>query len=145
MKKINPSERVTIALTLLILAPLGGAAAEQNTDVCKAADGALSKGQLEEALSLYQTCRQQNAPRLETLSNLGIVYTRLGQFENGVKTYQQALALDPGNPQAWLALGMAYQLTGRNADARAPYLEFLKLTPSGPTSDDVRASLAQLK
>ena len=66
MKKINPSERVTIALTLLILAPLGGAAAEQNTDVCKAADGALSKGQLEEALSLYQTCRQQNAPRLET-------------------------------------------------------------------------------
>ena len=117
MKKINPSERVTIALTLLILAPLGGAAAEQNTDVCKAADGALSKGQLEEALSLYQTCRQQNAPRLETLSNLGIVYTRLGQFENAVKTYQQALALDPGSPQVNMNLGLAYLKSERYENA----------------------------
>ena len=52
---------------------------------------------------------------------------------------------DPRNAQAWLALGMAFQNIGRDAEAKAPYGEYLKLRPTGATADEVRAALDAMR
>ena len=50
------------------------------------------------------------------------------------KSYRKAIALNPVDTNAWLDLGMAYELEGKTAEAREAYLQAKK---SYPTSADV--------
>jgi tetratricopeptide (TPR) repeat protein len=50
-------------------------------------------------------------------SNLGVVLSQMGQFEEAEKEYREGLRLNPGNPGIELNLALAYYKTGRIPDA----------------------------
>jgi eukaryotic-like serine/threonine-protein kinase len=66
-------------------------------------------------------------------------------YREAVPLLKESVAVDATNAQAWLALGMAFQNMGKNAEAKAPYQQYLKLKPTGVMSEEVRAALGQLK
>ena len=125
-------------------APAGG---EGDYDALIAdAKQAIAKERWGTALKSYKKALAIKPDSNEAKMGLGIalVLSDTG-YRDAVPLLKESVKIEPGNAQAWLALGMAYQNMGRNTEARGPYLEFLKLMPRGATSDDVRASLESLK
>ncbi len=65
-------------------------------------------------------------------------------YREAVKLLAEAVKVDGKNPRAWLSLGMAYQMLGKDNQAVGPYRQYLALEPSGPFAADVRSALKQL-
>ncbi len=98
-----------VRLLLLLVSSLGATCLLRGqANICASADRALADGRLGEAQSLYESCIQSDPSRFETLSNLGIVYTRLGKFTDAVRVYGQALKLNPDNVAVRINLGLAF-------------------------------------
>lgn len=107
---------------------------------------AIQKERWTTALKAYKQALalQPDSPEAKTGLGIALVLSDTN-YRDALPLLKESVRGDPTNPQAWLALGMAFQNLGRNAEARTPYFEFLKLKPHGATSDDVRAALEQLK
>lgn len=61
--------------------------------------------------------------------NLGIVYFRLGEFENAEKALNFAIETNPQNFDAYTSLGLLLREQGRFAEAEQTYLKALQLWP----------------
>ncbi|HEY3973257.1 MAG TPA: tetratricopeptide repeat protein [Candidatus Sulfotelmatobacter sp.] len=107
------------------------------------------QGRLQEAIPEYEVVLQ-NPPTAEFLAfayaNLGIIYTELGDFAKAGAEFQQALSTDrramdkmidqfsraaaarPGD-EVYVRLGLLLEQEGRSPEARAAYLQALKLNP----------------
>jgi Flp pilus assembly protein TadD len=81
-----------------------------------------------------------NNPVIRAGLGIALVMSDMG-FREAIPYLVEAVKSDPQNANAWLALGIAYQNLSRNAEAKGPYQEYLKLVPRGPQSDEVRAAL----
>jgi tetratricopeptide (TPR) repeat protein len=104
---------------------------DTNTQTCvKASSGLLDDQQLyqqgralalggryEEALSALVAVRNQNDSKVLTM--IGYAKRKLGNFDEGIAYYQQALAIDPDNADTREYLGEAYVETGRMDLAKA--------------------------
>jgi len=104
---------------------------DANTKTCvKASSGLLDDEQLyqqgralaldghyEKALGALAAVQNQNDSRVLTM--IGYAKRKLGNFDEGVAYYQQALAIDPGNADTREYLGEAYVETGRMDLAKA--------------------------
>ena len=51
------------------------------------------------------------------LSNLGVALANLGQSEEAIRAFDEALAIDPRDPITWHNKGMALAKSGREAEA----------------------------
>ncbi len=96
---------------------------------CVIGDNALSQGQPQLALEEYQKCLSESPPSFKTLSNLGMAYAHLNQFDQAIRYYEQALALDSGNPPIRLNLGLAYLKTNRPEQAARQFARTLMADP----------------
>jgi CheY-like chemotaxis protein len=74
---------------------------------------------------------------------IALVFSETG-FREAIPHLKEASKLDPANARVWLALGLALQNVGREAEAKAPYRKFLELNPNGPEAADVRAALQSI-
>src|SRR5712692_1437078 len=115
--------RVTRLAVAIVLAASWVQAHAQKAaaDACQAANRSLAEGHFETARAQYETCLTQGPPSFESLSNLRMAYAQLGQFDRAIATYNQALALDPGNPALHMNMGLAYMKTGRTAEAATEF------------------------
>jgi type IV pilus assembly protein PilB len=76
---------------------------------------------------------------------LGVVMARQGQTERGVAAFQQALRLDPNQPDAHQHLATALDGCGRSGEAAAHYQTFLLVTTEAhPGRGEVRRRLAEI-
>lgn len=85
-------------------------------------------------------------PKVDTLNELAFVYVKLGDLERGIATLNQALAIDPKNPQVLFNLGY-FEWKGK-ADPKAAiaaWQAFLKADPNSPKKAQVEQMLAQAK
>src|SRR5437667_1564472 len=140
MKKVSAIERgMLIALVFLIWGMRPAPAAQGNGDACRNADLALSQGKLRDALSLFQTCHKQDPARVEALSSLGIVYARLGEFDEAIAAYKQGLALDPWNPQLNMNMGLACLKSGRYEEAARSFSRTLLVESDNSRVQELRA------
>ncbi len=107
---------------------------------------AIQKERWGTALKAYKQALELQPDSHEAKTGLGIsmVLSDTG-YRDAVPLLKESVAADAANPQAWLALGMAFQNMGRTNEARAPYQQYLKLKPTGSMADEVRAALGQLK
>ncbi|MCA2981915.1 MAG: tetratricopeptide repeat protein [Myxococcaceae bacterium] len=71
---------------------------------------------------------------------IALVFSETG-FREAIPHLKEATKVDPANARAWLALGIALQNLGRDAEAKAPYRKFLELSPTSPQAAEVRAAL----
>ena len=118
---------IELGTALVLVASSAQAIVQQKAteDPCQAANRALAEHRYETARLQYETCLKQAVPSIENLSNLGMAYAQLGQFDQAIKTYHQALALDPGNPALRMNLGLAYLKSGRTAEAKVEFARTL--------------------
>jgi len=65
-------------------------------------------------------------------TNLGIVYTRLGEAAAAEEAFRQSIKDNPGNPVAYNQLGILYRRTGRLEAARDIYGAALDVAPDDP-------------
>jgi len=85
-------------------------------------------------------------PKVDTLNELAFVYVRLGDLDRGIATLNQALAIDPQNPQVLFNLGY-FEWKGK-ADPKAAiaaWQAFLKADPNSPKKAQVEQMLAQAR
>ncbi len=63
----------------------------------------------------------------------GMVYTGLDQPEQAVRELSEAIAIEPGNPEAHRELGRAYEKLGKTAQAEGVFREAIALQPDSWT------------
>lgn len=116
----------------LLIGAWGNLAAGQTTEppACVIGDQALAQGQAQLAVEQYLKCLPQSQTSFTTLSNLGMAYAGLNQFDQAIRYYGQALALDPGNPQVRLNLGLAYLKSNRPGEAGKEFARALMSDPN---------------
>ena len=74
----------------------------------------------------------QAPPQAGTLSNLGLVLSRLGRAAEALACQRQALDLQPGLASAWVNLALALRGTGDLSGAAAADQQALRLDPAAP-------------
>jgi Flp pilus assembly protein TadD len=80
----------------------------------------------------------------EALAALGRALYDDGRTAEAGAELRRAVAVGPGNADAWLALGEVLRARGEVAGARAAYERYLELDPGGRWAPDVRQALARL-
>ncbi len=84
-------------------------------------------GQPQQAIVQYQRVialtenkvRQNLWLRSSAFARMGSAYRQLKDYENARQSYREALKLDPGKGEVWLALGIVTQLAGDSNGAVA--------------------------
>jgi Flp pilus assembly protein TadD len=84
---------------------------------------------LDKAIQEYVAAQQINADRPEGRLNLGLLYTRKGEFKRAEEHYRQALKLQPSFAPAYVNLADLYRLQQRDQDGEKVLLEAVKAVP----------------
>ena len=75
-------------------------------------------GDLAGARSAYEAALKLSPRRIDALSNLGLVYGGLRQYDRAVQALERAHDVDPKQPTVLFNLGLAYLQAGQNDNAR---------------------------
>ncbi len=100
---------------------------------------------LDQALQLAQTAQAALPEQPEVNDTLGFVYLKKDLATLAVPPLRVSVEKDPKNPVYHYRLGLAYSKTGDDAGARRELEASLKLSPTGPNSDEAKKILAGLK
>lgn len=129
-----------------VAAPTGGALTDAEFDkLIEDGKAAIVAERWGKAVQLYQQAVKDRPADVPARTGLGIslVFSEpnLRGLRDAVGHLKEATRADPTNARAWLALGIALQNLGRDAEAKAPYRKFLELNPKGSQAEEVRAAL----
>ena len=105
--------------------PGGASVAHNNLGIAYA-----SQGQLDRAISEYQTALRLAPSDAKAHYNLGLTYAAQGQLDRAIPEYQTALRLKPDYVDAHNNLGIAYASQGQLGRAILEYQAALQLKPS---------------
>lgn len=115
-----------ILLAFLLIAGPGGtfrALAADPQAACGVGDRALAEARWGAAEQAYKICVQSN-PTFAVYSNMGVALAHLGRMPESIKSYTQALALEPSNAHVEFNLSVALVEAGSYAEA-AEHLKHL--------------------
>jgi len=88
-------------------------------------------GDLPGARGAYEAALRFSPRRIDALSNLGLVYGGLRQYDRAIQTLERARDVDPKQPAVLFNLGLAYLQAGQNENARRT-LASLTGSPASP-------------
>jgi hypothetical protein len=110
------------------------------------ARAALVARRYRDGITLFRKVLKTTPESLEARTGLGIslVMADVGYAE-AVPYLRAAVKADPKNALAWLALGIAADNLGRNADAKDAWQTYLTLVPTGLKANEVREALRLMK
>jgi serine/threonine-protein kinase len=101
-----------------------------------------------EAAASYRKALALEPASLEAKSGLGIAlvngFTSNAAYLEAAGLLQDVVREDDRNARVWLSLGMALQMTERNAQAAEAYKRYLFLEPTGASANEARALLKQM-
>lgn len=105
---------------LLLIPPVSAQALETRSDQ-EFAHGVERQqaGDLAGARLSYEAALKLSPRRIDALSNLGLVYGGLHQYDRAVGAFTKALAIDPKQPTVLFNLGITYLQAGQNEKARS--------------------------
>jgi Flp pilus assembly protein TadD/thiol-disulfide isomerase/thioredoxin len=86
-------------------------------------------GDLAGAVQGYRDFLAVHPSEVAVRSNLGVLLSRLGRFDEAITEYRKALGLAPGNPDITLNLGLAYYKSGRIPQAAEEFSEARQIAP----------------
>lgn len=102
----------------------------------------LNRGQVNQAISVFQQVLRSNSQSLEAQLGLAIAYRRAGRDADAFNAYRRVLELDPNNRLALLTLGV---LGGFRPEWQAQGIEALnRLLTINPNDNEARAQRALL-
>ena len=98
-----------------------------------------------EAVAGYRRAQELFPDDYVTTFNLAMALHRKGDEVAAVEQYQKAILLQPEDASFRKALGISLEQLQKASEAAAAYSEYLRLAPSAPDADMVRARIAQLQ
>jgi tetratricopeptide (TPR) repeat protein len=101
-------------------------------------------GRTKESIAAYRRAQQLFPDDYVTTFNLALMLHKGGDEAGAVDQYQKAIALQPGDASFRLALANSLVRLDKRPEAAAAYQEYLRLSPSAPDADKVRARIAEL-
>jgi Flp pilus assembly protein TadD len=101
-------------------------------------------GRWSDSVTSYQEAQRLFPDDYVTSFNLALALHKKGDEAAAVQEYQKAIALQPDDASFRMALAISYETLQKPAEAAAAYGEYLRLSPSAPDADKVRARIAQL-
>lgn len=103
----------------------------------------LMGGHWEAAVTAYEKALALNPRSVETLSNLGLVYTEQGLLDQAVASHRQALLINPQYGDGYINLGLALSRQGQYDEAENAYQQALRLKPEQSAAIHTNRSLNQ--
>lgn len=100
--------------------------------------------QLDQALQLAQTAKQELPDVTGVTDTLGWVYYKRNQTSQAIAAFEEITRAEPRNAAYHYRLGLAYSKAGDTEKARRALQEALKLQADFPEADDARKVLATL-
>jgi len=97
-----------------------------------------------ESIAAYRKAQQLFPDDYVTTFNLALTLHKSGDDAGAVEQYRKAIALQPDDASFRLALGNSLVGLDKRSEAAAAYEEYLRLSPSAPDADKVRARIAVL-
>ena len=95
-----------------------------------------------DAIEAYQKALDLNPNDANVLTDQGVMFRRLGQFDRAIDNFTRAYQADPVHGTSLFNLGIVYRYDLQNfAKAQEAWSKFLAINPSGPGSDRVRQEL----
>ena len=101
-------------------------------------------GRADESIAGYRRAQQLFPDDYVTTFNLALGLHKQGDAAGAVEQYQKAIALQPEDASFRKALGVSLEQLRRGPEAAAAYEEYLRLSPTAPEADMVRARIAAL-
>jgi tetratricopeptide (TPR) repeat protein len=89
-------------------------------------------GRLKEAIEEFKQVVNlaiKDEPKILALYNMGNAYADLGQYQNAIESYQQAIKLNPNLSKPHNNLGLAYAGSDRLAEAVAEFKQAVQVKP----------------
>ena len=94
---------------MLAAAPLSASGQNRSDDsLYRAADAAFDRGDMDEAIRLYQEVIKQQPDSVAARANLGVALAHAGRYPDAIVQYNQALKLAPDNASLLLDLALAW-------------------------------------
>lgn len=102
-------------------------------------------GNIDVALSLAETAKEQQANDPSISDTLGWIYLKKGAYLKAIALFKESLDKLPDNPSIHYHLGMAYYEKGDKKFAKEELIASLKISDKYPESEDARKVLSELK
>lgn len=104
------------------------------------------RGLYVEAAEHFHEAQRRDPRNASTFNQLGETYLKLGRIDEGVRFYEQGVALRPERPELHLNLARAYLVAGRPQDARRELEAALERAPAGSeVESEAREALRRLE
>lgn len=87
------------------------------------------RGQLDEAMRVFEILAVDKAADPYFHNNLGAVYMQKGLMDLAIKEFKTAISLDPNNPDVYGNLGLAFRNKGFLTEAKQQCERALQLSP----------------
>jgi Flp pilus assembly protein TadD len=98
-----------------------------------------------EALAAFEHACRLDTSNTQAVNNVGILLNRPGRVKESAVWLERTVAMAPERGPAYVDLGDAYAMLGKNAEAVKAYERDLELMPESNLVTEVRAELEALK
>jgi Flp pilus assembly protein TadD len=102
-------------------------------------------GNLDLALKLAQTAKQELPDSAEVSDTLGWIYYKKGLATLAISSLSEGVGQDPQNAVIRYHLGLAYLANKQDREARQAFEQALKLDASFPGAEDAKKALASIQ
>ena len=80
-------------------------------------------------MEIFQSLRDRHPDEVVFHINLGVAYKRIGLLEEAIGSYQKAILLEGGHPEAYYNLAILFREQGEFQKAKEAYHQALELDP----------------
>jgi Flp pilus assembly protein TadD len=114
-------------------------------EVARAARKNVEQGRYRTAEKQYQTILAEDPKNLDALSNLGVVYFRIGKIRSAESTLKKALAIAADDDFVLTTLGIVYYRQSRFDDALKELRKAIEINPNSATAHNYLGITASQK
>ena len=98
------------------------------------------------SIEAYDKALELDSNDADVLTDQGVMYRRIGQFDKAIANFIQANKLEPEHANSLINLGVVYsQDLGDKAKAKQTWNRYLELVPTGQEADRVRTMLDHME